>query len=720
MWITASAWFRTVTAPEAPPPPPAPPPTESDPAPLVEKLAGNAVQTVVFDTDAQLGAAVEYLRNEKAGAARMVSLERLRRLASAGANVVDVVGGVDGVHGVNGNGNGAYVDADINHPLSRSVNQPVHRSVHPTVANPNSLRAVRSLINTAAPDCAILADHFFAHFAIAADYAAAAEAARGIGAVISLSGGVICNGDGSVVAGESKKEAAGILQRKQQMEKLAADVSAFEGAHGAILAEKEQCVAARDEAKVALIEINEKISGSQRLQQEQQTAIRHYENEKQAISARVQAVAPEIGKLAAKILELAEAIAASEAEVAVIANSRTALDEQVEAAKGGVRAMEEERVALAEHLKNVELEVQGLTNRIANDKSDAAQFGSRRQAKIEERGQCLTEIGGLEDNLTRMSAELESAKGKRTALESARDAVREDYNGRLAEIETSRKEVKGINGELEEISNRHHDGELKQSRDEQERRRIRERMWEAYELDMEGLDQEGLAVLEEDDEAVAREIAMYKERIKHVGQVNMAALEDFETESARLAGLTEQRDDLQNAVNELEKAISKLDKEARAQFVATFDQVQKNFTEMFTTLFEGGEASITLEEGVDPLEAEIQINVRPAGKKMRGVQLLSGGERALTAISLLFALYLVKPSAYCILDELDAPLDDANIGRFVKVLRKFAERTQFIVITHNKGTMEAADLLYGVTQQESGVSTIVSVKFEDAENLRAA
>ncbi|MDR0331684.1 MAG: hypothetical protein LBH93_08265 [Chitinispirillales bacterium] len=105
---------------------------------------------------------------------------------------------------------------------------------------------------------------------------------------------------------------------------------------------------------------------------------------------------------------------------------------------------------------------------------------------------------------------------------------------------------------------------------------------------------------------------------------------------------------------------------------------------------------------------------------MRGVQLLSGGERALTAISLLFALYLVKPSAYCILDELDAPLDDANISRFVKVLRKFAEKTQFIVITHNKGTMEAADLLYGVTQQESGVSTIVSVKFEDAEELRAA
>jgi chromosome segregation protein len=117
---------------------------------------------------------------------------------------------------------------------------------------------------------------------------------------------------------------------------------------------------------------------------------------------------------------------------------------------------------------------------------------------------------------------------------------------------------------------------------------------------------------------------------------------------------------------------------------------------------------------VDPLEAPIHINVRPAGKKMRGVQLLSGGERALTAIALLFGLYQVKPSAYCILDELDAPLDDANVGRFIRVLKMFANQTQFIVITHNKRTMEAADILYGVTQQEKGVSQIVSVKFEEA------
>ena len=127
-----------------------------------------------------------------------------------------------------------------------------------------------------------------------------------------------------------------------------------------------------------------------------------------------------------------------------------------------------------------------------------------------------------------------------------------------------------------------------------------------------------------------------------------------------------------------------------------------------------------MEENVDPLVAEIQINARPAGKKMRGVTLLSGGERALISISLLFALYLVKPSAYCVLDELDAPLDDANVDRFINILKKFAKKTQFIIITHNKHTMEAADTLYGVTQIESGISTIASVKLGEDYHLRAA
>ena len=387
--------------------------------------------------------------------------------------------------------------------------------------------------------------------------------------------------------------------------------------------------------------------------------------------------------------------------------------------------MEDERRGLSEHLKNIELESHGLRNRLAQDRQDIerltkeiAGLGVKKQDKIEEKRAAISEIADLENSLNSFQIELDRQKARRLELENARDIVREEHNGKLFEIEEVRKGLKVDQVDLDAIASKAHAGELDQTRDEQECRRIRERIWEAYEIDFNSPPPD-MPVIDEDEESVMQNIAMLKERIKHVGQVNMAAIEDYESESTRLKDLTAQRDDLQKAVEDLELAIKKLDKEARVQFIATFEQVQKHFTEMFTTLFEGGEANISLEENIDPLEAPIHINVRPNGKKMRGVQLLSGGERALTAISLLFALYLVKPSAYCILDELDAPLDDANIGRFVRVLRKFAEQTQFIVITHNKRTMEAADLLYGVTQQESGVSSIVSVKFQEAQ-LQAA
>ena len=142
----------------------------------------------------------------------------------------------------------------------------------------------------------------------------------------------------------------------------------------------------------------------------------------------------------------------------------------------------------------------------------------------------------------------------------------------------------------------------------------------------------------------------------------------------------------------------------------TFELIRQNFQKTYTSFFEGGEADLIMPDDEDPLEAPIQISARPRGKRLQNINLLSGGERALTAIALLFAIYLVKPSPYCILDEVDAPLDDANVARFVKVIREFSKDSQFLVITHNKVTMEAADALHGVTMEEPGVSKLVSVK----------
>jgi chromosome segregation protein len=206
--------------------------------------------------------------------------------------------------------------------------------------------------------------------------------------------------------------------------------------------------------------------------------------------------------------------------------------------------------------------------------------------------------------------------------------------------------------------------------------------------------------------------------LEALGPVNMLAVEEHEEESERLDFLTAQRADLVEARNDLRSAIREINKTATDLFTGTFEDIRENFRKTFLRLFEGGEADIWLQEPDDPLESPIEIHASPRGKRTQRIDLLSGGERALTALSLLFGIYLVKPSPFCVLDEVDAPLDENNIGRFIRLLEEFKSETQFVVITHNPRTIEAADWIYGVTMEEPGVSTIVGVKLQEA--LQAA
>ncbi len=203
-------------------------------------------------------------------------------------------------------------------------------------------------------------------------------------------------------------------------------------------------------------------------------------------------------------------------------------------------------------------------------------------------------------------------------------------------------------------------------------------------------------------------------KLETIGLVNMLAVEEHQEESARLEFLLEQREDLKRARDDLRAAIRQINETATQLFRDTFGEIQKNFQSTFQRLFEGGEASLWLEDEDDPLESTIEIHASPRGKKTQRIDLLSGGERALTALSLLFGIYLVKPSPFCVLDEVDAPLDESNIYRFIRLLQEFKNQTQFIVITHNARTIEAADWIYGVTMEEPGVSRIVGVQLEDA------
>lgn len=215
-----------------------------------------------------------------------------------------------------------------------------------------------------------------------------------------------------------------------------------------------------------------------------------------------------------------------------------------------------------------------------------------------------------------------------------------------------------------------------------------------------------------DFDTVTEEVFKLKQDLKNLGPVNTLAYEEYEEEKQRLDYLVNQRNDLIQSEKDLLQTIEEINTTATQQFLETFEKIRQNFIEIFRTLFDpGDEADLRLEEGVDPLEAKIEIIAKPKGKRPTVISLLSGGEKTLTATALLFAIYMIKPSPYCVMDEVDAPLDDANVGRFTKLIHQFKDKTQFIIVTHNKKTMEAAETMYGVTMQEEGISKLVSVQF---------
>lgn len=239
-------------------------------------------------------------------------------------------------------------------------------------------------------------------------------------------------------------------------------------------------------------------------------------------------------------------------------------------------------------------------------------------------------------------------------------------------------------------------------------------MWEEYEITYRQAKEmcSGVHNLTEDEKRV-REL---KNSIKDLGSVNVNSIEEYTKTKERYDFLTSQRDDIKKAEDNLMKIIDDLEKLMKEQFSEQFGKISENFNEVFKEMFGGGKAYLKLSDSEDILESGIEIIAQPPGKTMQNMMLLSGGERSLTAIAILFAILKMKPSPFCILDEIEAALDDANVKRFADYLRKFSQTTQFIVISHRKGTMEAADVLYGVTMQEKGISKVISVKFEDIKD----
>jgi chromosome segregation protein len=228
---------------------------------------------------------------------------------------------------------------------------------------------------------------------------------------------------------------------------------------------------------------------------------------------------------------------------------------------------------------------------------------------------------------------------------------------------------------------------------------------------------EGLLTREDDRDYFSPEVEArlgeLKSLIESMGEVNLLAIQEYEESKARLEFLTEQEADLVNSLEALDQAIKKINRTSRKRFAATFTAVNEKFKEIFTSLFNGGRAELKLVDESDLLETGVDIIAQPPGKKLGNIELMSGGEKALTAVSLIFAIFQFKPSPFCVLDEVDAPLDEANVARYNELVRTMTDRSQFIIITHNKRTIGMADVLYGITMEVPGCSRVVSVKLRE-------
>jgi len=431
--------------------------------------------------------------------------------------------------------------------------------------------------------------------------------------------------------------------------------------------------------------------------------------------ARLAALTLNRGELQQRMAGLTDELGGLEGELTSLRSSLSPMAAEFDRQSAVVHALEEDREAALAQLSELRLsEVRefsrkngliSLLRRLEEEKTLLEAEASRKRQTLEESSAQL-EGGGTE--LARLEEDARQLDETQAERQARLDLAKSAYGTARAQIEGLELKLKALRKEHDEVSERVHSLEMDLTRQRIEREGVVRRIHSDYGVD---LTAESVSVPEGLEPSQAQErLEHLREIIRGLGPVNLLALEEYEKRKERLEFIQNQRNDLLQAKSSLLEVIQKINQKASEMFMETFNSVQEKFQETFTTLFEGGAAEMRL-VGDDPLEAGIEIVARPKGKTFQGLNLLSGGEKALTVIALLFAIYLVKPSPFCMLDEVDAPLDDANINRFLKMLKRFDDRTQFIVITHNKKTMEAANCLYGVTMQEPGVSKVVSVKF---------
>ena len=426
--------------------------------------------------------------------------------------------------------------------------------------------------------------------------------------------------------------------------------------------------------------------------------------------------APDDGALDGRVAEATDRAGAAERQ---LAQAEAAFETAETARRDAEAAHGDARLAHARAATEV-VSRQAALDRARQSLRDLA---ARQETREIESTRLADELAAAEGSEGDLSARLDTERERTDALQtSASDAETAVLEGRahIADVEAGLREVRSAReGAVASTTA----AELRLAEIGTRQETILERLRDEHGVGLDEADAERDRLQTEEmfqPDTARLEVPRLREKIRGLGAVNALALESYEEEQTRLAFLQEQRTDLAEAEASLLDTIREINETARARFGETFEQVREAFGRLFTDLFgPTAKADLSL-DGDDPLEAPVTISARPHGKRPVSLAQLSGGEKTLTATALLFAIYLVKPSPFCILDEVDAPLDDANVGRFMNLIRSFSDSTQFILVTHNKLTMEAADRMYGVTMPTPGISRLVGVRFDDHEGDGAA
>ena len=535
--------------------------------------------------------------------------------------------------------------------------------------------------------------------------------------LVTLEGDVMHSG-GSMTGGSAQSKVSNLLSRERELKELTAKLQTGR-------AELDKCRQELTQRQQTAQEKRQKVSDAVNALHQQEIAVAREQARRESVSADLNAHLQRMQETEQARVQLHQSLEDIRQQLETIEHQRTG-------AQGDQSAMEQKTIEMQNALVKARAEASAENDRLMvrtlqlsdlrhglsdleRDEAHAQQDQAQILREQERREQLLHEMDELdaidENDMKREEAESARRQKEQLRQESAAQAIEQRRSQAQSDLRDILSDMEKLHEAYNRDSEKLHKTELAKARIEGDQKNLQNRIWDTYKLTYAGAEEFRRTPFDEkESDCRAAEL---QGQIRALGTVNVGAVEEYAETKARVDDLTAQQQDLKRAEMDLRELIERLLIQMRSTFVENFSKMQGYFAETFTRLFGGGHAELKLMDPDDPLNCGIEVNAQPPGKKLQLLSLLSGGERALTAIAILFAMLKLKPTPFCILDEIEAALDDANIGYYADYLKEYSKGTQFIVVTHRKGTMERCNSLFGVAMEEQGVSRMVSVSLQD-------